>query len=163
MKYNLKFQKWKHVHNLDFYTDLKHLYTVSSKCKRKYRQGTMTFGPPRTHNGTHTHTLNGFWPTTHAQWHTHTHTHTHTQWLQLPDYDFWPTTARARARTHTHKWRTHTHTHTHTMAPATTQCWHTSTPHFAPYPKSTLITSPFPRIIPQTICLCLLPGNLMCK
>ena len=102
MKYNLKFQKWKHVHNLDFYSDLKHLYTVSSKCKRKYRQGTMTFGPPRTHNGTHTHThthtLNGSSyrtmtsgppPRARARAHTHTngahtHTHTHTQWLQLP-------------------------------------------------------------------------------
>ena len=62
MKYNLKFQKWKHVHNLDFYTDLKHLYTVSSKCKRKYRQGTMTFGPPRTHTRTHTHNGSSYHP-----------------------------------------------------------------------------------------------------
>lgn len=55
MKYNLKFQKWKHVHNLDFYGDLKHLYAILSKCKHKYRQETMTFGPPHTH----THTQKG--------------------------------------------------------------------------------------------------------
>ena len=71
MKYNLKFQKWKRVHNLDFYGDLKHLYTILSKCKHKYRQETMTFGPPHTHTHTHTHK----WLSAH---------HTHTKWPQLP-------------------------------------------------------------------------------